>query len=75
MSSLPDRASNLEASSVERLWCILIECNIVAGNVDRESLLMREVLTAMIKAHEIQGCLALENSFNRVGLDHGECAI
>ena len=33
-------------------------------------LLMRHVLTAMIKAHEIQGCLALENSFNRVGLDH-----
>ena len=33
-------------------------------------LTMRHVLTAMIKAHEIQGCLALENSFNRVGLDH-----
>ncbi len=33
-------------------------------------LLMKHVLTAMIKAHEIQGCLALENSFNRVGLDH-----
>jgi 2-methylcitrate dehydratase len=33
-------------------------------------LTMREVLTAMIKAHEIQGCLALENSFNKVGLDH-----
>ncbi|OGA17061.1 MAG: 2-methylcitrate dehydratase [Betaproteobacteria bacterium RIFCSPLOWO2_02_FULL_66_14] len=33
-------------------------------------LAMREVLTAMIKAHEIQGVLALENSFNRVGLDH-----
>jgi 2-methylcitrate dehydratase len=32
--------------------------------------LMREVLTAMIKAHEIQGVIALENSFNRVGLDH-----
>lgn len=31
---------------------------------------MREVLTAMIRAHEIQGCLALENSFNKVGLDH-----
>ncbi len=31
---------------------------------------MHDVLTAMIKAHEIQGCLALENSFNRVGLDH-----
>ena len=29
-----------------------------------------DVLTAMIKAHEIQGVLALENSFNRVGLDH-----
>ncbi|HXM10385.1 MAG TPA: bifunctional 2-methylcitrate dehydratase/aconitate hydratase [Terriglobales bacterium] len=33
-------------------------------------LTMRDVLTAMIKAHEIQGCLALENSFNNVGLDH-----
>jgi 2-methylcitrate dehydratase len=33
-------------------------------------LTMRTVLTAMIKAHEIQGCLALENSFNKVGLDH-----
>jgi 2-methylcitrate dehydratase len=31
---------------------------------------MRDVLAAMIQAHEIQGCLALENSFNRVGLDH-----
>jgi 2-methylcitrate dehydratase len=31
---------------------------------------MRDVLSAMIKAHEIQGCLALENSFNKVGLDH-----
>ena len=34
------------------------------------SLTMRDVLTAMIKAHEIQGCIALENSFNKVGLDH-----
>jgi len=31
---------------------------------------VRDVLTAMIKAHEIQGVTALENSFNRVGLDH-----
>jgi 2-methylcitrate dehydratase len=31
---------------------------------------MRDVLTGMIKAHEIQGVIALENSFNRVGLDH-----
>jgi 2-methylcitrate dehydratase len=36
----------------------------------RKPLQMHEVLTAMIKAHEIQGCIALENSFNRVGLDH-----
>ena len=36
----------------------------------RKPLTMRDVLTAMIKAHEIQGVLALENSFNRVGLDH-----
>ncbi len=36
----------------------------------RAPLTMRDVLTAMIKAHEIQGVLALDNSFNRVGLDH-----
>jgi 2-methylcitrate dehydratase len=36
----------------------------------RAPLTMRDVLTAMIKAHEIQGCIALENSFNKVGLDH-----
>ena len=36
----------------------------------KQPLPMRDVLTAMIKAHEIQGCLALENAFNRVGLDH-----
>ncbi|WP_135548384.1 bifunctional 2-methylcitrate dehydratase/aconitate hydratase [Paenibacillus cymbidii] len=36
----------------------------------RAPLAMREVLAASIKAHEIQGVLALENSFNRVGLDH-----
>ncbi len=36
----------------------------------REPMTVRDVLTAMVKAHEIQGCLALENSFNRIGLDH-----
>ena len=36
----------------------------------RDPLTMRDVLVAMIKAHEIQGVLALENSYNRVGLDH-----
>src|ERR1700726_1734903 len=35
-----------------------------------KALTVRDVLTGMIKAHEIQGVLALENSFNRVGLDH-----
>ena len=33
-------------------------------------ILMRDVFDAMIMAHEIQGCIALENSFNKVGLDH-----
>lgn len=36
----------------------------------KKPLTMRDVLTGMIKAHEIQGIIALENSFNRVGLDH-----
>ena len=36
----------------------------------QKSLAVADVLQAMIKAHEIQGILALENSFNRVGLDH-----
>jgi 2-methylcitrate dehydratase len=35
-----------------------------------QPLKVKDVLTAMIKAHEIQGVIALENSFNRVGLDH-----
>ncbi|KWR91718.1 bifunctional 2-methylcitrate dehydratase/aconitate hydratase [Cupriavidus sp. IDO] len=41
--------------------------NVAAG---RKPLTMKAVLAAMIKAHEIQGCIALENSFNKVGLDH-----
>ena len=36
----------------------------------QKTLTVRDILTAMIKAHEIQGCIALENSFNKVGLDH-----
>ena len=35
-----------------------------------EKFSIRDLLTATIKAHEIQGVLALKNSFNRVGLDH-----
>lgn len=45
----------------------LSRCNVSEG---KAALTIRDVLTAMIKAHEIQGVLALENSFNRVGLDH-----
>ncbi|MDB4661618.1 bifunctional 2-methylcitrate dehydratase/aconitate hydratase [Gammaproteobacteria bacterium] len=41
--------------------------NIAAG---KSPLIMRDVLEAMIMAHEIQGVLALKNSFNKVGLDH-----
>jgi 2-methylcitrate dehydratase len=40
------------------------------SNEGKSPLTMRDLLTAMIKAHEIQGVIALENSFNRVGLDH-----
>jgi 2-methylcitrate dehydratase len=41
--------------------------NILEG---KGALTMRDVMIAMVKAHEIQGVIALENSFNRVGLDH-----
>ncbi|PWD83406.1 bifunctional 2-methylcitrate dehydratase/aconitate hydratase [Ignatzschineria cameli] len=42
----------------------------VAVAAGKKPLTMKAVLTAMVKAHEIQGCIALENAFNRVGLDH-----
>ncbi len=42
----------------------------IAIREGRKPLTIRDVLTAAIKAHEIQGCYALKNSFNRVGLDH-----
>jgi len=41
-----------------------------AIRLPQSAITVRDVLTAMVKAHEIQGVLALENSFNRVGLDH-----
>jgi len=41
-----------------------------AVTVGKAPLTMRDVLTSIIKAHEIQGVIALENSFNAVGLDH-----
>ena len=42
----------------------------ISPNEGGRKFTVRDVLTAMIQAHEIQGCLALENSFNKVGLDH-----
>lgn len=57
----------------DNLGAILAVADYVSRQREREGkpgLTMRDVLTFMIKAHEIQGCLALENSFNRVGLDH-----
>lgn len=45
----------------------LSQTNIAQG---KDPLTMKQVLVAMVKAHEIQGVLALENSFNRVGLCH-----
>ena len=52
------------------IWAVadyLSRKNIAEG---KEPLKVKDVLTAMIKAHEIQGVLALENCFNKVGLDH-----
>ncbi len=41
-----------------------------AIGIRHSAITMRDLLLAMVKAHEIQGVLALANSFNRVGLDH-----
>lgn len=40
------------------------------NRVKGQSLTVRDLLTAMIQAHEVQGILAINNSFNQVGLDH-----
>ena len=57
----------------DNLGGILSVCDYLSQNQVEDGkppLTMKDVLTAMIKAHEIQGVLALKNSFNRVGLDH-----
>src|SRR4051812_13860278 len=54
----------------DNLGGILATADWLSRNALHKPVFMRDVLTAMIKAHEIQGVLALENSFNRVGLDH-----
>ncbi|MGD8809060.1 MAG: bifunctional 2-methylcitrate dehydratase/aconitate hydratase [Gammaproteobacteria bacterium] len=57
----------------DNLGAILAVADFISHSKDADDgvqLSVRDVLTAAIKAHEIQGVLALENSFNRVGLDH-----
>ena len=57
----------------DNLGAILAVADYVSRQREQDgqlSLKMHDVLTAMIQAHEIQGCLALENSLNRRGLDH-----
>jgi 2-methylcitrate dehydratase len=54
----------------DNLGAILATADYLSRRRGGRKVTVRDVLTAMIKAHEIQGILALENSFNRVGLDH-----
>jgi 2-methylcitrate dehydratase len=57
----------------DNLGTILAVADYLSRKAEREGgtpLTVRDVLTWAIKAHEIQGCYALKNSFNRVGLDH-----
>ncbi len=53
----------------DNLGGILAVCDYL-GRQNKKRYTVEDVLIAMIKAHEIQGVMALENSFNRVGLDH-----
>jgi 2-methylcitrate dehydratase len=53
----------------DNLGGILATADWLSRTTDKK-FVIKDVLTAMIKAHEIQGCIALENSFNKVGLDH-----
>ena len=53
----------------DNLGGILATADWLCRTTDKK-LTIGDVLTAMIKAHEIQGCIALENSFNKVGIDH-----
>ena len=54
----------------DNLGGILAACDYMSQNFPEKEITVKEILYSMIKAHEIQGVLALENSFNRVGLDH-----
>jgi 2-methylcitrate dehydratase len=54
----------------DNLGAILAVADYLGRSGERPPLLVRDLLVAMVQAHEIQGVLALENAFNRVGLDH-----
>src|SRR5258708_29760875 len=54
----------------DNLGAILAVADWISRNSLKQPVLMKDVLTAMIKAHEIQGVIALENIFDRVRLDH-----
>ena len=54
----------------DNLGGILSACDYISQNFPEKDISVRDIIFSMIKAHEIQGVLALENSFNRVGLDH-----
>lgn len=54
----------------DNLGGILSACDYVSQNFPEKDISVRDIVYFMIKAHEVQGVLALENSFNRVGLDH-----
>ena len=54
----------------DNLGGILSACDYISQNFPEKEITVKEIIFSMIKAHEIQGVMALENSFNRVGLDH-----
>ena len=54
----------------DNLGGILSACDYISQNFPERNISVRDIIFSMIKAHEIQGVMALENSFNRVGLDH-----
>ena len=54
----------------DNLGGILSACDYISQNFPEKEITVKDIIFSMIKAHEIQGVMALENSFNRVGLDH-----
>jgi 2-methylcitrate dehydratase len=54
----------------DNLGGILSACDYISQNYPERNISVKDIISSMIKAHEIQGVMALENSFNRVGLDH-----